>query len=104
MVELEEIKTWDIEKLWNFISVEQSLDRKVYNIVRFGHTIKMDINDYIRNAYLEKTKAGKIVYGSKTFNREDLYTDIERRRKEAFRWIEKNFPDKSVIGARYAPE
>lgn len=104
MTELEEIRTWDIEKLWNFISIEQKIDRKTYELVRFGNGVKMDINDFIRNAYIIKNKSGKVFYRGKVYWLEDLYTDIESRRREAFRWIEKNFPERRVVGARMAPK
>lgn len=104
MTEIEEIKTWDIEKLWNFISVEPKLDRKVYQLVRYGNGVTIDVHDYILNNYTINNKRGIIRYRGKIYCLEDLYTDIENRRRTAFAWIEKNFPDKRVVMPRMMPK
>lgn len=103
MSDIDEMRTWNIEKLWNFISVERGLDHRVRDIVRFGKEIKMDIYDYMLNNFTTKSKAGKVVYRGRVYYMEDLYTDIEERRRIAFEWIERNYPDKRVVTPRKAP-
>lgn len=102
-MDLDEVRTWDIEKLWKFISKEESLPKRIYEEIRFGRLIWMEITDYILGNYQDFPNKPFIRYRAKKIKKKDLYTDIEEREKMAFKWIEKNYPERGRIDPIHAP-
>lgn len=100
MTDIDNIRTWDIEKIWNFISAESDIKQSIYDKLRYGIVLKIDIYDYINGSFTVKGKSGVAICKGKTFRLQDMYTEIEERRRLGIQWIEENYPDLDLTRPR----
>lgn len=99
-MDIDEVRTWDIEKLWNFLKKEK-VPMDVYQKVRYGK-INIDVNIIINREYRDYTVKGFIKIMGRKMEKEELYSDLEEREKVAFQWIKENYQNRPIVGGRYA--
>lgn len=61
--------------------IDPFVNRDDYNKVRFGFTIKFELEDYIKGRFREKPKSGTIVIWKNEYSLKDFRTEIEKREK-----------------------
>lgn len=98
-MDLDEVRAWSLERLWNFIKKEKDVPRGVYNKIRFGE-IDMDINSIFNKEFTTYNTKGFIKFRGRKISKQELYTDLEERERIAFQWIAENFPNREVVRRR----
>ena len=94
-----EILTLGIKEAWNVYKIKIDNDED-YRKVRFGIKIKFDLNDYLKNRIVMKSKIGKVIVRGNTHNLTDFDTELEEREKIMKVWLENEMGDDDIISPR----
>lgn len=82
----------ELSEMYNVFIVEmdEEKDKDVYALIRLGIDLEFDIYDYFNGIMEIKRKAGDVVYRNRIFKLADVWTELEKRRKLLYNWIEEN--------------
>jgi hypothetical protein len=91
-----EILTLGLTEAWSMFKIMNNGDES-YRKVRFGITIKFDINDYIKGRIMTKPKIGKALIRGKTYKLEEFETELESRERVIKQWLMVNYKEEDSM-------
>lgn len=96
-----DIRAMSFKDAYNFfMSIEEVENEEIYERIRYGFIISMDIHDYFSNNYFKKSKTHIIIYGGQQYLQQDVNTDIEMRIRALKNYLLTRFNEGSLSKSR----
>lgn len=95
-----DIRSMEFTEAWNMLKTEISMNEATYKKVRFGITIKFDINDYIKGRITIKSKTGKAFIRGEAYELDEFETELEHREREMKNWLLENMTQEEIATPR----
>lgn len=96
-----EILSKSNEELWNWYSSEVDMEGEEFSKVRKGVDITFDIINYFDGFNINiKERAGVVLFGTKIVRKEDVDTELIKRRRIMCRYLIETYGKRSIASPR----
>ncbi len=95
----ERIRDMGMEKAYNWL-LDEEVDERTYEAVRFGVNLKFDINEYLEGWIVPKPKSRLVVIAGKLYKSKDFFTEIENRKRMAKAFLLQEYSEKNPVKVR----